>query len=90
MGQVTIAPKTPIPPAAAKEGALHQQDLSIKASRASMIEQVKNAPKIPTVWKMVLLEEIAAIDPKHDLLRLDFIRHAHGVGSNFTGTVKEI
>jgi hypothetical protein len=55
-----------------------------------MIEAIKASWEIPMVYQEVLLAEIALIPEKHDLLRLDFVRHAHGNGANFTGTVKEI
>lgn len=77
----------PLPVALGRE---QDQSLSLKLSRAKMIEAIKGARHIPAVYQAVLLAEIELIDPKHDLLRLDFVRHAHGIGGNFTGTVKEI
>lgn len=75
---------------AADLGREQDQKLSFKLSRAKLIEAVKHSFEIPIVYQEVLLAEIALIPEKHDLLRLDFIRHAHGVGANFTGTVKEV
>jgi hypothetical protein len=82
--------ETSMPLSAAPLGQNQDCSLSLKLSRAKMIEAIENARQIPIPWKEILLAEIAVIDPKHDLLRLDFIRHAHGVGANFTGTIKEI
>lgn len=67
-----------------------QCSLSLKLPRKLLIEAVRAAREVPLVWQEVILAEITVIDPKHDLLRLDFIRHAHGVGSNAVLTVKEI
>lgn len=97
-GQVTLSPYDPeeiaknVAPARAAEALGMEQDqkVSLKLPRAQLIEAVKNARSIPLVWQEVLLAEIAIIPPQHDLIRLDFVRHAHGAGANFTGTVKEI
>lgn len=64
--------------------------LTLRMSRAKLIEAVQNAREVPLVWQEVILAEIAVIPPAHDLLRLDFLRHGHGVGSNAVFTVKEI
>jgi hypothetical protein len=80
----------PLARAAVALGREQDQKLSLKASRAKLIEQVKASREIPLVIQEVLLAEIALIDAKHDVLRLDFVRHAHGVGGNGCWTVKEI
>jgi hypothetical protein len=82
--------KLAFPRAAVLLGKEQDCTLSLKLSRGKMISAIKNASQIPLPWQEILLAEIAAIDVKHDLLRLDFIRHAHGVGVNFTGTIKEV
>lgn len=93
-GEVTISDTDPgvqpLARVAMPLGRDQDQKLSLKMSRSQLIEAVKNSREIPIVWQEVLLAEIAIIPPQHDLLRLDFVRHAHGVGANFTGTVKEI
>jgi hypothetical protein len=82
--------KLAFPRAAVLLGKEQDCTLSLKLSRGKMISSIKNARQIPLPWQEILLAEIAAIDVKHDLLRLDFIRHAHGVGVNFAGTIKEV
>lgn len=92
MGQVTISETDPGEPAQRAAVPLkREQDLtlSLKLSRDKMIEAVKNS-RIPLALQELLLEEIALVDPKHDLLRLDLVRHAHGAGANASYTVKEI
>lgn len=102
MGQVSVAPGAG-PDGAAKiistpageqaspaVGAKRYLSLSLKLPRAQMIEAVKSARDMPAVYRGVLLAEIEAIPSKHDLLRLDFVRHAHGEGANWAGSVKEL
>jgi hypothetical protein len=94
LGQITISETDPgvkpLARAAVALGREQDQSLSLKLSRAKMIDAIKNARQLPMVYQEVLLAEIALIDPKHDLLRLDFVRHAHGIGANACWTVKEL
>ena len=63
---------------------------TIKAPRAELIEQVKNARHVPIAWQEAILAEIALIPEKHTLLRLDMHRHPMKSGVNCTFTVCEL
>lgn len=63
--------------------------LSLKHSREKMISAIKQSD-LPAAFQDLLVAEIGMIDPKHDLLQLDFVRHAHGVGANACYTIKEL
>jgi len=90
--QVTISDADPGEQTPVAAIALSQQkDLSFsrKLPRDRMIAEVKNS-RLPSAIQELLLQEIGLIHEKHDLLQLDFIRHAHGGGTNASYTVKEI
>lgn len=64
--------------------------LPLKDTRAVVIEAVKNARTIPLVYQAVILAEIEAIDPKHNLIQVHFHRGPHSAGGNGHWTVKEV
>lgn len=93
-GQVIISeidPGQPAPERAAADlKASANVAISLKLPREKMIAAVKNARQVPRVYQEAILAEIEAIDPKHELLRLDFVRHAHRNGANAGFTVTEL
>lgn len=93
-GQVTISEtepgQKPLPRSAVALMANQNVTLELKNTRSNVIEAVKNARQVPLTIQDHILAEIALIPERYDLIRVDFIRHAHGVGSNWSGTVDKI
>ena len=80
----------PLTRAAAEMSTALKFRLSVKKSRAAVIEAVKAARDIPLLDQDYILARIAAIPVEHDLLQLTVIGNPHKEGFNFTFTVCEV
>lgn len=64
--------------------------LSVKNTRALVIEAVKAARQIPLIDQDYIIARIAAIPEEHNLIRLDLMANPHKAGFNIAFTVCEI
>jgi hypothetical protein len=77
-----VAPTQEIRPAQLSIGTL-------KATRAQLIKQIKKS-EIPLLWQGPILDEIAQIPARYDLLRFDLYRSPISAGVNVTFTIREL
>lgn len=64
--------------------------LSVKNSRARVLESVMAARDIPVLDQEYIMARIAAVPSTHDLLQLTVIGNPHKAGFNFTFTICEL
>lgn len=62
---------------------------TVRKTRNELLQHIAQSGLTAT-HKALLTEEVAKIDPKHDLLRLDFARQDYQGGSNGVWTVTPI
>jgi hypothetical protein len=61
----------------------------LRDTRANILAKI-DASGLTAAHKAVIVEEIAAIPPEFDLIQVDFHRHQHKGGANWTATATEL